>query len=93
MSIYNADTVCGPCTRREQDAYVMEMEQRSRERPFLEMAPDTCRKDGCDRPISAKSAKTNAPRWRKLCVDHYEEQRARSASSMRSWRMASQAQR
>lgn len=95
LNSYNVDTLCGSCDRARVDEHVRLAEIRARESPLPPpRAPLTCRQPGCNRPIAPKSAATNAPRWRELCAEHYQEQRerqSRSAKTVRT-RMAAAAQ-
>lgn len=62
-----------------QDAHVAAAERRRAEQPPLPYGQPPCRQPGCGQAVCEKSAATNAPRWRDLCFDHYQEQRERQS--------------
>lgn len=47
-----------------------------------------CRLDGCEEPALDKTIGSGSPRWRDLCEEHYEEQRAVGRRASASWRGA-----
>lgn len=80
MSTYNREPECNACDRANQDEWVTEAVRRRAEQPLPPSSqPLTCRQPSCVAAVCEKSARTNAPRWRELCADHYQEQRERQS--------------
>lgn len=78
LSQYNSEKVCGPCARRMTDEFITRASRLPR--------PNQCREPGCEERICEKAERVTAPRWRGLCQEHYDEQRARQSRSAMDYR-------
>lgn len=78
LSVYNHEPLCGACSRTAAEAELAHSIETSRYSTYgLDI--QSCRHVECDREVCERSLATNAPRWRELCDEHYDEQRARQS--------------
>lgn len=80
LSRYNPGIVCSVCERRYGDEIIRKTRAA--------LPAGKCRQRGCEEPVTPRSAATQAPRWRNLCAEHYDQQRARNSLAARGGAIA-----